>query len=310
LDLLPYIYTSMPTDKLKNQIHLHFIVFIWGFTAILGALISIQAIPLVWFRVMLASAVLYIFLKIRKVEFNENGRDLLKLLFGGVLVALHWVTFFYAIKISTISTTLITMSSSAFFVVLIKPFFERKKFELYELILAVITIAGFVIIFKSETIYARGIVIALISSFLVALFSVYNSKLIKSYRGSKIAFYELFFAFLFLTIILLIKGDFSGSFFLLKNSDWIFLLILASVCTAYPFVVATNLLKKMSPFTIVLTNNLEPVYGIILALIIFGEKERMSLEFYLGAMVIFSSVLINGFIKSRSFKGRIRTKDQ
>ena len=121
----------MPTNKLKNQIHLHFIVFIWGFTAILGALISIQAIPLVWFRVMLASAVLFIFLKIRKIEFNEKGSDLLKLLFGGVLVAVHWVTFFYAIKISTISTTLITMSSSAFFVVLIKPFFERKKFELY-----------------------------------------------------------------------------------------------------------------------------------------------------------------------------------
>lgn len=310
MDLLPFIYISMPTDKLKNQIHLHFIVFIWGFTAILGALISVQAIPLVWFRVMLASAVLFIFLKIRKVEFNEKGSDLLKLLFGGVLVALHWVTFFYAIKISTISTTLITMSSSAFFVVLIKPFFERKKFELYELILAVVAIAGFVIIFRSETIYAQGIVIALISSFLVALFSVYNSKLIKSYKGSKISFYELFFAFLFLTIILLIKGDFSGSFFLLQSSDWIFLLILASVCTAYPFVVATNLLKKMSPFTIVLTNNLEPVYGIILALIIFGEKERMSVEFYLGAMVIFSCVLINGFIKSRSFKGSIGTKDQ
>ena len=299
----------MPTNKFKNQIHLHFIVFIWGFTAILGALISIDAIPLVWFRVLLASATLYIFLKIRKVKFNENSSDLFKLLFGGVLVALHWVTFFYSIKISTVSTTLITMSSSAFFVVMIKPFFERKKFELYELILALITIVGFVILFRSEAMYAKGILVALISSFLVAFFSVYNAKLIKSYQGSKIAFYELFFAFLFLTLVLLFKSEFSRSFFLLKMSDWVYLVILASVCTAYPFVVATNLLKKMSPFTIVLTNNLEPVYGIVLALIIFGERERMSFEFYLGAMVIFSCVLINGLIKSNIFKGRIKTKD-
>ena len=116
-------------------------------------------------------------------------------------------------------------------------------------------------------------------------------------------------AFLFLTLVLLFKGEFSSSFFLLKANDWLYLLILASVCTAYPFVVVTNLLKKMSPFTIVLTNNLEPVYGIVLALIIFGERERMSFEFYVGAMVIFSCVLINGLIKSRIFKGRIKTKE-
>lgn len=300
----------MPTSKFKNQLHLHFIVFIWGFTAILGALISIKAMPLVWFRVLLASAFLFVFLKFRKYKFDEKPADLLKLLFGGILVALHWVTFFYAIKISTISTTLVTMSSSAFFVVLIKPFFERKKFEVYELILASITIIGFIIIFRSETLYAEGIIIALISSFLVAFFSVYNSKLIKSYKASKITFYELFFACIFLTVILLIRGDFSVSFFMISENDWLYLLVLASLCTAYPFVVATNLLKKMSPFTIVLTNNLEPIYGIILALIIFGEKERMSLEFYLGGLLIFGCVLINGIIKSSIFKRSIKTKDQ
>jgi len=299
----------MPTSKIKNQLHLHLIVFIWGFTAILGALISIEALPLVWYRVLLASAILFVFLKVKGYRFDENPRDLLRFLFGGILVALHWVTFFYAIKTSTVSTTLVTMSSSAFFVVLIKPFFERKKFEFYELILASITIIGFIIIFRSETLYAKGIVVALISSFLVAFFSVYNSKLIKSYKGSKISFYELFFACVFLSVILLFRGDFSASFFMLSKNDWFYLFLLASLCTAYPFVVATNLLKRMSPFTIVLTNNLEPVYGIILALIIFGEKERMSFEFYLGALVIFGCVLINGFIKSSIFKRSIRSKD-
>ena len=299
----------MPTNKLKNQLHLHFIVFIWGFTAILGALISIDAIPLVWFRVLLASATLFIFLKIRRVSFDEGWSDLIKFLIGGVLVALHWVTFFYAIKISTISTTLITLSSSAFFVVIFKPFFEKKKFELYEMILALSTILGFVIIFRSEKLYTEGILVALISAMLVALFSVYNSKLVKTYRGSKIAFYELFFAGLFLSVILLFKNEFTVEFFQLKNSDWFYLIILATICTAYPFVVATNLLKKMSPFTIVLTNNLEPIYGIVLALLIFGDKEMMSLPFYIGGAIIFSSVLINGIVKSRKFSGRLNSEE-
>lgn len=295
----------MPTNKLKNQLHLHFIVFIWGFTAILGALISVEAIPLVWFRVLMAALTLFIFLKIRGVPFKENGSDLIKLLAGGILVALHWVTFFYAIKISTVSTTLITLSSSALFVVMIKPFFEKKKFELYELLLAILTIGGFVIIFKSEKLYTEGIFVALASAMLLALFSVYNSKLIKSYSGTKIAFFELFFAGLFLSVILLLTNEFSLSFFRLKGIDWLYLIILSTICTAYPFVVATNLLKKMSPFTVILTNNLEPVYGIILALILFGEKERMSLPFYIGGVIIFSSVLINGIMKSRKFSGRL-----
>lgn len=292
----------MPNDKLKNQLHLHFIVFIWGFTAILGALISIEAVPLVWYRVLLASLALFLFLKVRKSSFTENWADLLKLAFGGLLVALHWVTFFHAIKISTVSTTLITLSSSAFFVVMIKPFFERKKFQFYELGLALLAIVGFVIIFRSETVYSEGMLIALISAFLVALFSVLNSHFIKKYSASKIAFYELFFAWIFLSLGLLASGEISPSFFQVSRSDWIYLIILALICTAYPFVVATNLLKKMSPFTIVLTNNLEPVYGIILALIIFGDKEMMSLEFYIGALVILSCVLLNGWIKNARFK--------
>ncbi len=292
----------MPNDKLKNQLHLHFIVFIWGFTAILGALISIEAVPLVWYRVLLSSAALYLVLRIRKVRFDENWADLLKLAVGGLIVALHWVTFFHAIKISTVSTTLVSLSSSAFFVVLIKPFFERKKFQWYELFLALIAIVGFVIIFRSETLYTEGILVALASAFLVALFAVMNSRFIQKYSGSKIAFYELFFATVFLSLALLVEGRFTTEFFNLSEMDWIYLLVLALVCTAYPFVVATNLLKKMSPFTIVLTNNLEPVYGIILALLIFGDKEMMSPQFYIGALVILSCVILNGWIKNVRFK--------
>ena len=241
-------------------------------------------------------------LRLRKVKFHENWADLLKLAVGGLIVALHWVTFFHAIKISTVSTTLISLSSSAFFVVLIKPFFERKRFQWYELFLALVAIVGFVIIFRSETLYTEGILVALISAFLVALFAVMNSLFIRKYSASKISFYELFFAMIFLSVLLLVQGGFTADFFSLSQMDWIYLVVLAVVCTAYPFVVATNLLKKMSPFTIVLTNNLEPVYGIVLALLIFGDKEMMSTEFYLGALVILSCVILNGWIKNVRFK--------
>ena len=298
----------MQNDKLRNQLKLHFIVFIWGFTAILAALIKVDAIALVWYRVLIAAFTLFIFLKIKKFLFKENLGDLLKFLVGGIIIALHWATFFHAIKISTVSTTLITLSTSAFFVVLIKPLFDRKRILIYEFLLAIFAVIGFVIIFRVEKLYTQGILTALLSAFLIAIFSIYNSKLIRNYKAEKIAFYELFFAFLFTTLILIVKGSFNSVFFDLNKSDWVFIIILASVCTAYPFVTATKLLEKMSPFTIVLTNNLEPVYGIILALIIFGDKEKMSWQFYIGAIIIFLSIFLNAMIKNTRFKFRIKSK--
>lgn len=298
----------MPNDKLTNQLHLHFIVFIWGFTAILAALIRVDALILVWYRVLIASVILFIFLKYKKQSFNEKLNDLLRFSIGGALIAVHWVTFFHAIKIATISTTLVTMSSSAFFVVLLQLFFFRKKFLWIEMILAIVSIFGFIIIFKVEKLYATGIIYALISAFLLAIFSIYNSKLIQNYKAGKIAFYELFFAFLLISIILLFKGADPTSFLVLSKSDWFYIVILASICTSYPFVIAADLLKKMSPFTMVLTNNLEPVYGIILAIIIFGDKEIMSPKFYFGAILIICSVLLNAIIKTNYLNITLKSK--
>ena len=289
----------MLTNKLKNQLHLHFIVFVWGFTAILGALIHIDAIPLVWYRVFLAALTLFFYFIIKGISLKVDFAAVLRFLLGGILIALHWVTFFYAIKISTVSTTLITMSSSAIFVAILEPLLSKKKFQVYELLLASIAIIGFVIIFKVEHIYAKGMIYALISSVLLAFFTIFNSKNIEKYKAIHIAFYELLTAFLFLSIVIFFLTDISVDQLKLMGNDWFYLIILASVCTAYPFVVATQLLQKMGTFTIVLTNNLEPVYGIILAVIIFGNKELMSPAFYFGAVLIFLSVLANAFLKVR-----------
>ncbi len=293
---------SRLNDKYKNQFYLHIIVFIWGFTAILGELITINAVSLVWYRLAIASLTLFIFLKIKKIPLNERFSELIVFFLVGTVIAMHWVTFFHAIKISTISTTLIAMSSSAFFVVLVQPLFGVKQIAKHEVLLALLAILGFIIIFRVERVYTEGMLIALFSAFLISIFSVANGKLIKKYQASKIAFYELLSAGIFLSIVIFIKGEFSSSFFQLITMDWIYIFILAIICTAIPFVVATELLKKMSPYTIVLTNNLEPVYGIILAVIIFGDKEKMSWEFYLGAIIILSCVILNGLIKNNLLK--------
>ena len=142
--------------KLKDYLHLHVIVFIWGFTAVLGKLITIAALPLVWYRMLIAVVLVFIFVLYKKTTLRTTRKNLITMIICGVLIAVHWVTFFYAIKTSTVSTTLVTMSSSAFFVVLIKPFFERKKFEFYELILASITIIGFIIIFRRVISFSSG----------------------------------------------------------------------------------------------------------------------------------------------------------
>ena len=201
----------MRSDKFKNQLHLHFIVFIWGFTAILGALITIDAMPLVWYRVMIAVVTLFIFFKIKRISFNGGLTDFVKFFIGGVIIALHWTTFFYAIKISNISTTLITMSSSAVFIVLLQPVFGNKKILITEFILSIITILGFVIIFKAERMYTSGIIYGLISAFLLAIFSIYNNKLIQKYEAVKISFYELLAAFLFMSIVLFFNQSFNSS---------------------------------------------------------------------------------------------------
>jgi len=292
----------MLRNNLKDQIQLHFIVLIWGFTAILVALIPLEAIQLVWYRVLIASITIFLFSKFYKINLKINKVTFVKFSVGGILIALHWVTFFYAIKVSTISITLVTMSSSAIFVVLLEPVFGGQKIKFYELLLASIAIVGFIVIFKVEHLYIKGILSALISSILLAVFSIYNNRLTQKYKAIHISFYELLAAFLFLTVMMLFRSTFSLVAIKMTNYQILFLILLSTVATAYPFIIATNLLKKMGSFTLLLTNNLEPVYGIILALLIFGEKEKMSILFYLGAFIIFCSVAINSVLKSKIIK--------
>ncbi|MGB5363398.1 MAG: DMT family transporter [Aureibaculum sp.] len=298
----------MLNDRITNYLHLHLIVFIWGFTAILGALISIDAIPLVWFRILLAVIFIFIFIILRKISFKKTSKELFRFFIGGILIAVHWITFFYAIKISNVSVTLATMSTGAFFVTLIQLAVFRKKIIIYEVIFSLLAIVGLVIMFNAETEYMLGIIFALISAFLSASFSILNADLIKFHNATIISFYELFFAVIFITMLLFFNGTIDAHFFILSKADWVYLIILASICTAYAFVASTKVLKSVSPFTMMLTINLEPVYGIILAIIIFGQKEIMTPNFYYGALIILVTVILNGLIKYRPGLFRIKSK--
>lgn len=290
----------MLSDNTKSYLHLHLIVFIWGFTAILGRLITLDALPLVWFRMLFAVFFIFVFIKVKKISIKIPKRILLKFLVAGLVIALHWFTFFRAIKVSNVSITLACLSTGAFFTSLIEPIFFGKKVIWYEIFFGLIVVFGLSIIFNVEGHYAEGIILALTSAFLSASFAVINSKFVKDYEPTIISFYELSGGVLFFSIFLLFSNGFSADFFKLTSNDFMYLMILSSVCTAYAFIASTAVMKFLSPYTVMLTINLEPIYGIILALIIFEDKEQMSPSFYLGALIILATVIINGILKSRA----------
>ncbi len=295
------------TTKVRNYAHLHLIVFIWGFTAVLGKLITIAALPLVWYRMLIAAILIFAFVVFRRVPLKVSNKTLYTLLLAGGVIALHWVTFFEAIKVSTVSVALATMSTGAFFTAILEPFWYKRKMLWYELLFGAIVMIGLAIIFRVETQYANGILLALFSAFLAAIFSLINGQLVQTHKPSVISLYELSTGVIMLSIYQLGSGGFTLDFFQLSISDWGYLFLLASVCTAYAFIASVKVMKYLSPYTVMLTVNLEPVYGIILAFLFLGEDEKMTPMFYVGTFVILGTVLANGMIKNN---GKLKNKDK
>ena len=289
----------MPNVKFKNHLHLHFLVFIAGFTAILGELITIQAIPLVWYRMTIAGILMFGYLRFKRIKLNIPFNVKIRFFLAGVVIALHWITFFAAIKISNISVTLAMFSTGAFFASLIEPLFYRRRIISYEIILGLLVMFGVAMIMQIDSEYFYGIILGILSAFFSSLFAVMNGKFVQNYNAVTISFYEFISGVLFISIFLAFDHEhgFSVSFFNITFSDFIYLLILASICTAYAFIASVYVMKHITPFSVVLTYNLEPVYGIIIAFIIFPEKERMPVIFYIGSSLIIFTVFLNAIIK-------------
>ena len=289
----------MQSDKLKNYLHLHFLVLIAGFTAILGELISLEAIPLVWYRMTIAGFLMFIFIKLKKTPLKVPLKAIVRFSIAGVIIALHWITFFAAIKASNISITLAMFSTGAFFASLIEPLFYKRKIIGYEIIFGFIVIAGVVLITQTELKYIFGIALGISSALFSTLFAVLNGQFVKNYKASVISFYEFISGVLFISIFIALTGNgFDASYFQLTGTDWILLFVLASICTAYAFIASIHVMKCITPYTLVLTYNLEPIYGIVLAIILFPETETMQPLFYIGAGLIISTVLLNAVFKN------------
>lgn len=282
----------------RNLLILHFTVLIWGFTGVLGGLISVSALHLVWYRVLLAAVALFVYFRIKKKSVLVAQRDILKFMGVGVIVGLHWVLFFHSIKISTVSVTLVTLSSVTLFTAILEPIINKSKISIADVLIGLVIIFGIYLIFKFEFQYLWGIIYGLICAFCASIFSILNARMVKQSSPTIITFYEMIGAFLGVSVIMLFKGELTSEM-ILSDSDWIYLIVLGVVCTAVAYVLGVAVMKELSAFTVALTTNMEPVYGIILAVLIFGKEEEMSTGFYLGAIVVLGAVFIYPYIKTK-----------
>lgn len=281
---------------IKDYVLLHFIVLIWGFTAILGLLISLRSLELVFYRTLIAAVGVALVAYFRKKPLDVTLPEFFKIAGVGVLISLHWIFFFWSARLSTASVCLAGMATTSLWTAFVDPFINRTKIKWYEVALGLLVISGLVVIFQFETGYWLGLAMALVSAFFGALFSVLNGRLTLRHTPYQITFYEMaaacIFALTFMPVYAAFLTDGQPVQWAWQGLDWLWLLLLGGVCTVYAFSVSVELMKRMSVFTINLTINLEPVYGIVLAVLIFGESEKMTLQFYLGTGIILVSVLI------------------
>ncbi len=287
--------------KNKNLLLLHFIVFIWGWSPILGKLINIEGVvayQLVWFRMLITVITIAIYLILSKQDLRLSGRDALRLFGIGAIIAFHWFCFYNAINVSNVSVTLVAFATGTLFTSLIEPAFYKRKVIGYEIVFGIVIIFAIAIIFKVETQYALGIIFGMLAALTSSFFTVFNGLLVQRIPSSVIAIYELSGGFIALTVYLLIAGEFSPEFFTITPEGWGWLAILSVVGTAYPFIASVNLMKKISPYTVTLTVNLETIYGIIIAYILWKKDEAMTPGFYLGAFIILATIFGNGLLKS------------
>ena len=292
----------MQNDKTKDLIHFHFLVFLWGSTSILGALIKLNSIQIVWHRMFIAYVLVGLYLLFTKrKKFIIQKKYFFQLLIAGVLISAHWVAFFYAIKISGVSLTLSIMASGAFITSLIEPIVFKRKFSLKELTFGLITLIGLIIIFRSELDQYIGMSIAFLATILSVIFTLLNSKLVKEKLSPlSITFYELFIGWVAISVYILFDVDQISTLFEFSQNDIILLFILGSICTAYAHVGSVKVMRNLSPFSFMIIINLEPVYAVILSLIFFGKNELMSFDFYIGFTLILTAIFLDSLDKRKT----------
>lgn len=289
-------------SNLRYHILMHVIVFVWGFTGILGKLILLDHYQIVYFRIIIAGASLFLFLLAMGKNFRIKDRKTLFRVIGvGVIVTLHWLAFYKAIQASTASLGVLCLSTTTLHVSWIEPIVMKKRFSPLEFIFGILIVFG--IAFISDNIkpeHLEGVLWGLVAAILAACFSVFNLKLKRDgLDSSTITLYEMLTGFVFLTIVLGLGGKFDAEFFKMTWSDFWWLLFLGTICTSIAYLFMIDVANKIGAFATSLSINLEPVYSIILAIFILNENEVLNANFYIGAGFIVFIILLNPIVKNR-----------
>jgi len=273
-------------------IKLHIAILLAGFTAILGKLISLSEASLVWWRLLITASVLWGWILITKKERVYPKKTKLSVLGIGAVVGLHWLCFFGSVKYANVSIALVCFSSAGFFSAVMEPIISKRKFVPAELLLGLISMAGIYIIFHFDAQYKTGIILGVLGAALSSLFSIFNKHLIHRIDGVNMTAYEMLGALMMLSAVVPFYMQFGESSFMPVGWDWLWLCILAVVCTVWAFLLQLQSLKYISAFTLNLSYNLEPVYGIVLAFVFFKENEQLSSKFYIGVLLILLSIVL------------------
>ena len=277
----------------KSLFQLHLFVFLAGLTGPIGNLIQLNGLILVMYRMGLASLVTWLMFNFIKNKIAITPKTKWQITGVGVLISIHWVLFYTSIKLSNVSIGLVCLSSVALFTLLLDPLFSNKKIQWADLIIALISLLGILLIFQFDIQYRKGIAVGLVSSFIAALFTQFNKRLTVENEPQTLQTFQMLGGFIFLAIIVFINSWISHtSIPLPSKSDWFWLILLALACTVWSNYLMLSALKHISPFTMNVTLNLEPVYGILISFIVFQEHKQLGLSFYTGFVLITMSVII------------------
>ncbi len=286
---------STPNTKQKAYLQLHIAVILFGITAILGKLITLDEIALVWNRLWIAVlGLLFIPGAYRGIR-NIGKKQLLRFIGIGVIVALHWITFYGSIKLgNNASITLACLATTSLFTSVLEPLITKSKFQMLELFLGLLVIVGILFLTGVGEAYYMAIVVGLTSAVLASIFSTFNKKYIENQNSISVSIVELSSGFIFISLMFpLIQEFIPQNAWIPSSKDWIYLIALGIFCTSVAYVLALNALKQLSAFISTLSVNLEPVYGILLAIWLLNEDQDLNTEFYLGTGIILFSVLLH-----------------
>lgn len=280
----------------KAFLQLHIAVFLAGFTGVLGRLITLNEAVLVWYRMMIACFVLWISLLFQKRKPAASRKLFIQASTVGFLLAMHWVSFYAGIKNSNVSTALVCLSSMGFFTAILEPVMLRRPFDVMEVLLGLLAVAGISIVFHFDPHYKLGIIISLFSAFLASVFPILNRQILQKMDAETATRYQLSGGFIFITLLMPVYLHYFPAHRLLPSlSDIGWLLVLGILCTVVAYDLFMKALQKISAFTVNLSYNLEPIYGIGMAFLIYREDKEVSQGFYYGFCLIVAAVVLQTF---------------